>query len=202
MLTHQVIQLGGPAKGFGVDQGDLLTTEGRRELFAVVHRHCPNLHLDEPDLWAMYSKWSMFSSQRSLQAWDQTQESRMLMLTQIALCLVLCRHQRRCGKHAHCEQPKGSLMMKLPQVQEVFRYMTTAQPDLCKAGDFQDPQRKQPIKKGLEINTTSMHTFKTLDPLSCEYSHQHQPIEGSTMFQGMRVSRFQFSELYPRKFAR
>ena len=112
----------------------------------------------------------MFNSQHSLRALEEIQQSRLLMLTQIALCLVLCRHQLRCRKHAHWEQPKGSLM-KLPQTQEIQRYMLPARPDLCKAGDFPDPQSKQPIKKGLEINAASQSMFEALDPLRCDHSH-------------------------------
>jgi len=201
MLTSQVHQLGGQAKRFGYDQGDLMHTEGRRELFAMVIRHRPR-HIWMSPTCGPWSKWSAFNSQRSLQAWDQNQSDRLLMLTQIALCLVLSRHQHRCQAHAHWEQPKGSLMMKIPQVQEVQRYMVIAKPDLCRAGNLIDPQSKIPIKKGLEIHTTSMKIYDALEPLKCNRSHSHQVIEGSTVFQGVSVPRSQFSELYPRKFAR
>lgn len=201
MLTAQVNQQGGNAKRFGYDQGDLMQTEGRRELFASVIRYQPK-HIWMSPTCGPWSKWSAFNSQRSIQAWDQTQQDRIQMLTQIALCLVLSRHQHRCQRHAHWEQPKGSLMMKIPPVQEVHRYMVVAKPDLCRAGNLQDPQNKMPIKKGLEIHTTSMRLYDALDPLRCNRSHEHQVIEGSTVSQGMTVSRSQFSELYPRKFAR
>ena len=201
MLTAQTIQQGGTAKRFGYDQGDLMQTEGRRDLFASVIRYRPK-HIWMSPTCGPWSKWSAFNSQRSIQAWDQTQQDRIQMLTQIALCLVLSRHQHRCQRHAHWEQPKGSLMMKIPPVQEVHRYMVVAKPDLCRAGNLQDPQNKMPIKKGLEIHTTSLKLYNALDPLKCNRSHEHQVIEGSTVSQGMTVSRSQFSELYPRKFAR
>ena len=126
-----------------------------------------------------WSKWSQFNCQRSLQSWDQINSDRADMLIQVALCLVLCRYQHRRQQHAHWEQPKGSLMMKLPQVQEISRYMIAAKPDLCNAGDLTDPQSMQPIKKGLEINTTSRKMYETLDPLKCDHKHNHQVIEQS-----------------------
>ena len=200
-LTNQVNQLGGSAKRFGLDQGDLMKPEGRRELFSILIRHQPHNIWMSPTC-GPWSKWSQFNCQRSLQSWDQINSDRADMLIQVALCLVLCRYQHRRQQHAHWEQPKGSLMMKLPQVQEISRYMIAAKPDLCNAGDLTDPQSMQPIKKGLEINTTSRKMYETLDPLKCDHKHNHQVIEGSTVSQGMSISRAKFSELYPRKFAR
>eukprot|EP00435_Cladocopium_sp_Y103_P038246 s2140_g10.t1 len=80
--------------------------------------------------------------------------------------------------------------------------MLGAKPDLCNAGNMQDPQSHQPIKKGLEVHTTSQKLYDALDPLKCTRSHEHQVIEGTTLFHGKLVSRAHFSELYPRKFAR
>ena len=41
-----------------------------------------------------------------------------------------------------------------------------------------------------------------IDPLKCNGSHDHQPIEGMTRWQGCGIARSVFSERYPRKFAR
>ena len=134
-LTHQILQLGGQAKRFGRDQGDLMTPEGRRELFAIVLKHRPR-HVWVSPACGPWSKWSQFNSQRSVTAWESVSQDRWSMLTQVALCLVLCRHQHGCQRHAHWEQPKGSLMMKLPYLQEIQRYMVVARPDLCNAGNL------------------------------------------------------------------
>ena len=201
MLTNQVNQLGGSAKRFGLNQGDLMKPEGRRELFAILIRHQPR-HVWMSPTCGPWSKWSQFNCQRSLHSWDQIIGERVDMLIQVALCLVLCRYQHRCRQHAHWEQPKGSLMMKLPQIQEIERYMVVAKPDLCIAGDLTDPQSMQPIKKGLAITTTSQKMHEALDHLRCTQDHVHQVIEGSTVAHGIPISRAQFSELYPRKFAR
>lgn len=104
-------------------------------------------------------------------------------------------------RHVHWEQPKGSSMMCLPYVQEIYRYLKHAKPDLCVAGDLKDPRMK-PIKKGLHIATSSMRLFLELDTLKCHGLHEHQVIEGTTSAHGQTVSRATFSELYPRRFAR
>ena len=200
-LTSQVSQLGGQAKRFGLNQGDLMTSEGRRELFALVIRHRPR-HIWVSPVCGPWSSWSNFNSQRSLEAWDHVNDERWMMLIQIALCLVLCRYQHRCQRHAHCEQPKRSHMMKLPYVQEIQRYMMAAKPDLCQAGDLRDPTTNQFIQKGLEIHTSSQKMYETLDPLKYPKNHMHQTIEGSTQVHGQKMLRSKFTETYPRKFAR
>lgn len=200
-LTSQVIQLGGQAKRFGLNQGDLMTSEGRRELFALVIRHRPR-HIWVSPVCGPWSSWSNFNSQRSLEAWDHVNDERWMMLTQVALCLVLCRYQHRCQRHAHWEQPKRSHMLKLPYVQEIQRYMRAAKPDLCQAGDLRDPTTNQFIQKGLEIHTSSQKMYEMLDPLKCPKNHVHQIIEGSTQVQGQKMLRSKFTETYPRKFAR
>ena len=121
---------------------------------------------------------------------------------QVALCLVLCGHQHRCQMHVHWEQPKGSLMMKLPHVQEVNRYTPVAKPDMRDAGEMRDPVSMKVMRKGLVIATTSMAMHACLDPLTCIRDHEHQMIEGSTESQGLTIARSAFSEIYPRKFAR
>eukprot|EP00435_Cladocopium_sp_Y103_P021824 s3570_g5.t1 len=200
-LSSQMQQLRGSAKRHGLNQGDLMTTEGRRVLFTTLLRFCPK-HVWVSPTCGPWGMWSNFNSLRSIQSWDKIHAARWEMLCQVALCLVLCRHQHRRGQHAHWEQPKGSLMMKLPYVQEIFRYMMAAMPDLCRAGDFQDPATKLPIKKGLQIMTTSKRLFQAIDHLKCSANHVHQVIEGSTKLHGVSISRSQFSERYPRKFAR
>eukprot|EP00435_Cladocopium_sp_Y103_P018404 s1763_g4.t1 len=93
-------------------------------------------------------------------------------------------------------------MLKLPYVQEIYRYMLLASPDLCNAGNLIDPQTQKPIKKGLNVVTSSQKLFNQIDSLRCTRDHEHQIIEGSTKVDGVNMSRSKFSERYPRKFAR
>ena len=200
-LTEQVNQLGGKAMRFGLRQGDLQQPEGRRKLFDAVCRHRPE------DVWVSptckpWSKWSTLNSQKSVELWDRIHAERQDMLCQVALCLVLCRYQHRCSRHAHWEQPGGSLMFQLPYLSELMRYMLSARPDMCTAGNLQDPENGQFMKKGMHILTSSRTMYELLDPLRCKRDHCHQPIEGSTRVHGLGIARSTFSERYPRKFAR
>ena len=149
-LTNQVNQLRGHALRFGLNQGDLQSPEGRKALMILLCRHSPK-HLWLSPKCGPWSNWSRFNSQRSLKLWDQIQAERLDMLSQVALCLVLCRHQVRLSRHVHWEQPKGSLMLRLPHLQELTRYMQSAQPDMCMAGNLRDPVNQQLMKKGLNI---------------------------------------------------
>ena len=161
-LTHQTHMLGGKAIRSGLDQGDLHQSAGRAKLFRLLCKHRLE-HVGMSPVCKPWSKWSQFNSQRSLEMWDRIQDDRKQMLVQVALCFVLCRHQVRNTRHAHWEQPKGSLMLQLPYLKEIFRYMCIAQPDLCRADDLRDPENQMPIKKGLSIATTSKSLFLHLN---------------------------------------
>ena len=116
---------------------------------------------------------------KSVELWDRIHAERIDMLCQVALCLVLCRYQHRCSRHAHWEQPGGSLMFKLPYLSELMRYMLSARPDMCTAGSLQDPENGLLMKKGMHILTSSKTMYDLLDPLRCQGDHCHQPIEGN-----------------------
>ena len=111
-LTNQVNQMGGTAIRFGLNQGDLHTTEGRTKLFQAIGRHQPRNIWMSP-ICKPWSGWSQFNSSRSLECWDKIHAERHEKLIQVALCLVLCRFQIRLLRHAHWEQPRGSMMMTL-----------------------------------------------------------------------------------------
>lgn len=200
-LTDQTNRLGGNAMRFGLSQGNLQTSEGRKKVFDAVCRYRPK-HVWVSPTCKPWSKWSNLNCQKSLELWDRIHAERKDMLSQVALCVVLCRHQHRCKRHAHWEQPKGSHMFMLPYLSELDRYMVSAKPDMCIAGGLQDPSNEKPMKKGMHIRTTSQSMQALLDPLRCTGSHDHQPIEGSTSVHGHGIARSVFSERYPRKFAR
>ena len=200
-LSDQVLKLGGTAYRFGRAQGDLETTEGRKALFVQLLKHRPKNVWMSPTC-GPWSKWSQFNLLRSLSAFDSIQQQRFSMLIQVALCLVLCRYQHRQCRHAHWEQPKGSYMMRLPYIQEIYRYMLCAMPDLCDAGNLRDPVSNLLMQKGLHIMTTSQKLHESLHHLKCTRDHVHQPIEGSTQVHGRNVARSELSEIYPRKFGR
>ena len=102
----------------------------------------------------------------------------------------------------HWEQPRGSIMLKLPYLQEVRFYMLAVDIDLCVAGNLKDPSNGLHIKKALTIMSTSRNMINALSGLKCHGNHQHQVIEGQVKFQGQYINRSAFTENYPRKFAR
>lgn len=200
-LTHQVEMQKGRSVRFGISQGDLQSSEGRRSLFESLCRHKPKHVWMSPEC-GPWPKWSNFNSQRSLEARDRIHQERTTKLVQVALCLVICRHQRRHHRHAHWEQLKGSNMFALPYLQELFQYMLSAFPDMCTSGNFLDPDTQLLIKKGMHILTTSQALYNALKDLRCDRSHEHQAIEGTTHVHGRPMLRSRFSERYPRKFSR
>ena len=200
-LTDQVQSLKGTALRFGLAQGNLQTTEGRRRLFVALCRHRPK-HVWMSPVCKPWSQWSNLNQYKSDALWNKIQAERHEMLVQVALCLVLCRHQHRVQRHAHWEQPRGSHMMSLPYLNELGQYMLHARPDMCVAGDLQDPVNQKYMRKSMHIMSTSRKMYETLNFQKCHGEHEHQPIEGSTSAHGQRILRSKFSENYSRKFAR
>ena len=200
-LTNQSTQLGYRASRFGKHQGDLQTVSGRSALFHTLLFGRPDNAWFSPSCgpWAGFSN---LNGSKSIEAWDALQQLRYKHLEQIALGIVLFRHQRQHGKHLHWEQPRGSLMFKLPYLQEVFHYMLAVDVDLCVAGNLQDPTTQKPIRKTLTILSSSAILVKELTGLRCPGHHEHQVIEGQVKVKGQWMNRSTFTENYPRKFAR
>ena len=200
-LTHQVNQMNAQAFRFGYQQGDLETSQGRKQLFAMVCRYRPK-HLWYSPTCGPWSSWTNLNASRSLFHESLYQQKRHDLLYQIALGIVLFRHQVGHGDHFHWEQPGRSLMFHLSQMAEVHRYTVACELDLCRAGELRDPQNQKLIKKSLVILTTSREMYHRFHGLKCQHDHEHQSLEGSTCTTQGRMLRTQCSEVYPRKFAR
>ena len=153
-LTHQAQQMGMDAHRFGREQCDLQTIEGREFLFTQLTRLRPRNLWFSPEC-GPWCSWSQLNCSLSLESFDRIHQRRKDNLYQIALGLVLFRHQYREGNHFHWEQPQKSLMFKLPYLQQVLSYTWAAEFDMCEVGKLQDPQNHKMIKKGMEILTTS-----------------------------------------------
>lgn len=184
---------------FGYNQTDLSTPEGRQVLFEKL---IVNRHLGYSPECGPWSAWSQFNGSVSLHAFDELQATRASKMYQLALGIVLFRHQFRVGKQFHWEQPQRSLMFKNPHLQQVIAYSWCAEFDMCEVGELRDPVTQQLMKKGMQVITTSERMFRLLRGRRCNRNHEHQQIEGSTIYKGQTVSRSSFSENYPRKFAR
>ena len=200
-LTHQVQQLGFKAERIGLEQCDLQSHDGRNMLFETVVSRRPE-HLWFSPSCGPWSGWSTLNGSRSIQAWDELQSCRMKHLEQIALGVVLLRFQVSCNRHMHWEQSQASLMFKLPYLSEIHQATLAVDFDMCTAGNLVDPQNGKHIKKGMTVLTTSPRVAESLKNKKCTGNHEHQVIEGSTVWDKQRVNRSVFSESYPRKFAR
>ena len=200
-LTKQCNNLGYNAERLGYAQCDLQNSEGRTMLFKSLLQKRPENVWFSPAC-GPWSGWSTLNGSRSVEAWDELQESRMKHLEQIALGVVLLRYQRSQGRHFHWEQSQASLMFKLPYLNEVHHYTKAVDFDMCQAGNLQDPESGKFIKKGMTILSTSQRVLNSLKNKKCHGNHDHQVIEGSVKVGLNRMNRSTFSEAYPRKFAR
>ena len=201
-LTHQVLQLGKKAFRFGYAQGDLSQECGRASLFRLMARHQPK-HVWYSPTCGPWSAWSQFNSARSMMHQEEYSQKRHDLLYQLALGIVLYRHQVARGNHLHWEQPKRSLMFKSPLLAEVHEHTQACQFDMCRVGQLKDPANGMFMQKGMTVLTTFAPLFQQLHGLCCDHRHDHQQIEGSCRLRnGQIMLRTQFTEIYPRKFAR
>ena len=123
-------------------------------------------------------------------------------LYQLALGLVLFRHQTSMACHMHWEQPAKSIMLRNPLLKEVIQGTKVAEFDMCRVGQMRDPINQLLYKKGMEITTTSSKFYFQFHGRTCNHQHEHQPLEGETIYKGLRIKRTELSEMYNRKFAR
>ena len=199
-LTQQCHNILGASQRFCRERGDLQTTEGRRELFTEMHR-CQPEHVWMGPSCNPWCGFSNLNGSRSLQAWDDLQSKRRDHLAQIALGVVLLRYQLQFHRHLHWEQPRTSVMFKLPILRELFVNTKASEFDMCQFG-LQDPISHEPIRKRMIVMTTSNRVFKGLHGRVCMNHKQHQVIEGSIRLPEGTCTRSQFTERYTRKFAR
>jgi hypothetical protein len=92
---------------------------------------------------------------KSLQGLHDVLEKRSSSLWQISLAVVLYRYQMQRSHHFHMEQPEGSHMLKLPQVSEITDETLLCRFDLCRMGKLVDPESSMPIRKRLNVVTSS-----------------------------------------------
>ena len=200
-LTHQGQMLGFNTKRLGLEQCDLQTKDGRKVLFQSLIQERPKQLWYSPTC-GPWSGWSSLNASRSLQAWDELHRTRLEHISQIALGIVVLRHQLQTGNHMHWEQTRPSQMFKLPYLSELYYYTVAVDFDMCVAGNLKDPQTQLPIRKAMTVMTTSKNLVRCLENFKCTGTHVHQQIEGTTKVDGVIMNRSTFTENYPRKFAR
>ena len=116
-LSHQCQQLGLTAVRFSRDRCNLQSAEGRKSLFQELIDQEPR-HLWFSPSCGPWSGWSNLNGSKSLDQWDQIHKERLEHLEQIALGMVLLRYQLARDNDFHWEQPKTSLMLRLPYLKE------------------------------------------------------------------------------------
>ena len=200
-IAKQANNMGYRGRRFGLEQGDLSTPAGRRELFQVVCSEKPK------DIWfsptcGPWSSWSNFNEKRSLEAYDAIHQQREQQLYQLALGIVLLRFQFANGNHIHWEQPKRSLMFSTPLLRELYSHTYCATFDMCTVGGLRDPVSNLHIQKGTNVRTTSYKMYEQLHGRNCHRNHVHQVLEGTIPWNNGSINRTEFSERYTRQFAR
>ena len=200
-LTDQCLRQGFRAQRFGKQQGDLMTSIGRQQLFHGLVHGRPEHVWFAPEC-RVWSAWSRFNSQRSRSALEKFTAERVTMLQQVALGIVLQRFQMQHSRHFHWEQPLGSTMFELPILSELREQLWCASFDMCQVADLSDPLTGMPLKKGTIVLTSCQRVHMLLHGRRCDKQHSHQPIEGSTLVEGQRMLRSEFSGYYSRRFAR
>ena len=123
-------------------------------------------------------------------------------LWQLALAVVMFRFQSCSGRHFHLEQPFGSSMLLVPCVHEIIQHSSKCCFDMCRLGSLSNPITLQPIRKRLVVLTTSRALHQFLDGKLCDRDHFHQHIAGSIRTTEGIKPLSQYTENYPRKFAR
>ena len=200
-LTRQVNQLGYRASRHGIQEGDLSSKGGRQQLFKTLLESRPQ-HVWFSPTCGPWCAWSFLNESQSVAGFQHVQEQRDQHLYQLALGLVLYRYQCIHQRHLHWEQPARSLMLKTPYLYEVAQGTYKANFDMCQVGGMRDPQNQKLFKKGMEVHTTSQQMYLQFNGRKCNKQHDHQPLEGNTIYKGVSIRRTAFSENYTRKFAR
>ena len=146
--------------------------------------------------------WAELNGSKSLEAYKQLTESRIRMLHQVALGIVLLRFQLSQGHQMHWEQPQRSLMNRLACLRKLRQLCYQADFDMCVVSRLECPQTGLPMRKSTTVFTTHQGLHVSLNGRMRTQHGEHQTIEGSIMYQGERVNRSRFSENYTRRFAR
>ena len=200
-LTKQTLAQGGNAKRFGLSDGDLKTVEGRQQLFKILVRERPKNVWYSPTC-APWCLWNQFNEKTSMKTCEKIFQTRLDNLWQISLGIVMFRYQQSQQNHYHQEQPDRSLMKYVPGMHEILSHTHECRFDLCRVGDLKEPVTGEAIRKRLDVLTTSIEMKNCLHGKFCQGEHQHHHVAGSTMYQGNRIPLSQFTEMYPRKFAK
>ena len=200
-LTKQMQNMNIRSRRFGLAEGDLSTVEGRNKLFEIIVRQKPE-HVWFSPVCGPWSPWSHLNEKKSLEQFDKINLQRSQNLYQLALGVVLLRHQFSKGKHLHWEQTRKSMMFRTPLLSELYALTHASNFDMCQVGELKDPVSQLLIQKSMTVRTTSAKLHEQLHGRCCNKQHSHQQLSGTTQVNGQVINRTSMSEAYTRKFAR
>ena len=201
-LTKEATRLGLKAVRFGLNQGDLANKDGRLKLYEYLIRYQPR------DIWMSPSckawcRWNQFNASKSPEAARKVINAREHEAIHMLVCDAVCQHQLSLNRHFHLEQPGGSDMMYQSEMSNIIDNTFRASCDQCTAGKLKHPSTLLPLKKNMQIFTTSTVLSHVIDSWKCSRDHPHDHVAGSfTNAQGQRQLVSQFTELYTATFAR
>ena len=200
-LTEQADKAGLIADRFGLRQGDLRYKDGRYRLYDLLMMKRPENVWLAPSCRA-WCKWSQFNAMRSPDLAKRVIDARVNEEVHLMLCAAVFDFQCWRQAHTHLEQPAGSEMLYQSELHPLYAKMLWSRCDQCVAGALTHPETGEPIKKGMQILTTSKILKGHLDQLRCSGKHTHHQIAGSCIHHGKRVNLSAFTELYTQRFAR
>ena len=148
-----------------------------------------------------WCSWSRFNSGRSLEGYQNIQLKRETSLKHLRLCSAIMKIQTINGRHFHMENPLGSSMWNLKEVQSIVRHTIPVVFDQCRYG-LRHPTDARYLRKATRVQTTSEELQFRLDGRFCKGEHSHAQIAGSCVFQGRTIRLSRFSAFYPAVLAR
>ena len=199
-LTKQAEKAGLIADRFGLRQGDLRYKDGRCRLYDILMLKRPENAWLAPSCRA-WCKWAQFNAMRSPELAQKVIDARLDEEVHLMLCAAVFDFQTWRKAHTHLEQPAGSEMLYQPELQHLYANMLCSRCDQCVAGLLTHPETDKPIKKGMQILTTSRVMNHRLEQLRCPGNHEHHQVAGSCQYQGQRINVSAFTELYTKRFA-
>ena len=177
-ITQQVLRLGGVAKRFTINDGDLGTTEGVQKLWLWIQLYEPRHIWLAPEC-KLYGKFSNLNMSRSLQDHDRVVQRRRDNRGHLTLCNEIYRHQVSLKRHVHLEQPSESCMTSQPELQELVSGTFRSCFDMCRLGKLRLPHQQKYLRKGTKVHTSSGYVHYHLHDKRCLDDHEHETIQGS-----------------------
>ena len=199
-LTQQLCEMGGLAKRFTKQDGDLSTIQGQRILFEVIQREQPRHIWVSPEC-KLWGSWTNLNASRTRDGWHRLHQARQQDSVHLKLCTRLFKYQKYHGRHFHLEQPEMSRMLEedalAPVRKDTYKVIT----DMCAFG-LKTPVGHKPIRKRTAILTTCSMLAQSLCKRVCDARHVHQQVAGSIRLpSGASVSTSRFAGSYCRGFA-